>query len=104
MEARAESIYRSILQESPGNADALHLLGLMLYQKGDVHSAIPYIQQALQSERPDGAGGNRSREEFHNSLGLCYRNLGRAAEAELQFKLALSINPAFSTAMFNLGE
>mmetsp|Transcript_9333 Transcript_9333/g.12890 ORF Transcript_9333/g.12890 Transcript_9333/m.12890 type:complete len:86 (+) Transcript_9333:307-564(+) len=36
----------------------------MLYQKGDVHSAI---QQAL---RPDGSGGSKSREVFRNSQGL----------------------------------
>ena len=97
---RAESIYRSVLAESPAYAEALHLLGVVYYQKGDAIQAIPYIQQALQVTRE----GNKTHEEFYNSLGLCYRNLGRATEAELQFRLALQINPVFATAMYNLGE
>lgn len=57
------------------------------------------LLQAVES----GQANNKTHEEFHNSLGLCYRNLGRAAEAELQFHLALRLNPAFATAMYNLG-
>ena len=89
-----------MLLESPANAEALHLLGVVFYQKGDPVQAIPYIQQALQTTR----AGNKTHEEFYNSLGLCYRNLGRAAEAELQFRRALQINPVFATAMYNLGR
>lgn len=62
MEAQAELIYRSILSESPAYPDALHLLGVIFYQKGDVQAAVPYIERALQS--------NQSFEGFHNSLGL----------------------------------
>ncbi len=62
METQAELIYRSILSESPTYPDALHLLGVIFYQKGDVRAAVPYIERALQS--------NQSFEGFHNSLGL----------------------------------
>ncbi len=62
MEAQAELIYRSILSESPAYPDALHLLGVIFYQKGDALAAVPYIERALQS--------NQSFEGFHNSLGL----------------------------------
>lgn len=61
LEAQAEQIYRSILSEAPEHADALHLLGVIFYQKGDAGSAVPYIERALQS--------NKSFEGFHNSLG-----------------------------------
>jgi protein O-GlcNAc transferase len=61
LEAQAEFIYRSILHESPLHADALHLLGVIFYQKGDAQSAVPYIERALMS--------NSSFEGFHNSLG-----------------------------------
>lgn len=61
LEAQAEQIYRSILSESPQHADALHLLGVIFYQKGDASSAVPYIERALQS--------NKTFEGFHNSLG-----------------------------------
>lgn len=61
MEAQAELIYRLILSESPAYPDALHLLGVIFYQKGDALAAVPYIERALQS--------NQSFEGFHNSLG-----------------------------------
>ena len=61
LEAQAELIYRSILSESPMHSDALHLLGVIFYQKGDPSSAVPYIERALMS--------NKSFEGFHNSLG-----------------------------------
>lgn len=58
----AESIYRSILYENPAHADALHLLGIVFYQRGDPQSAVPLIEKALT--------GNKTYEGFHNSLGL----------------------------------
>lgn len=64
LEVQAEQIYRSILSEAPQHADALHLLGVIFYQKGDAGSAVPYIERALQS--------NKSFEGFHNSLGMYY--------------------------------
>lgn len=95
MEQQAEHIYRSILTENPSHPDALHNLGVIFYQKGDPISAIPYIERALM--------GNKTSEGFHNSLGECYRILGRSDEARNQFKMALSINPKYYYAVYNLG-
>jgi tetratricopeptide (TPR) repeat protein len=38
-----------------------------------------------------------------SAAGVCYRTLGRVHEAEHQFKLALALNPAYHSAVFNLG-
>lgn len=95
MEKAAEEIYRCILNESPAYPDALHLLGVSLYQQGDPEEAVNYIEKALQSEK--------SYEGFHNSLGECYRILGRLEAARAQFELALALNPLFKSAMFNMG-
>jgi Tfp pilus assembly protein PilF len=62
MIAQAEAIYRSILEEDPTHPDALHLLGVVYYQRGDPSSGIPYIERALLS--------NKTYEGFHNSLGF----------------------------------
>ena len=43
----AEHIYRQIILERPSHADALHLLGVAMYQNGDAVSAIPYIERAM---------------------------------------------------------
>ncbi|MEW6586972.1 MAG: tetratricopeptide repeat protein, partial [Nitrospirota bacterium] len=37
----AERIYREILQRQPDNADALHLLGIVLFQKKNYDAAVP---------------------------------------------------------------
>eukprot|EP01042_Synura_sphagnicola_P005871 gene5871-7490_t len=58
-------------------------------------SAIPYIKQAMQA--------NQTSDLFHNSLGECYRVLGRLAEAKFQFETALELNPDNPSALFNLG-
>ena len=39
----AEQAYRVILENQPDHADALHLLGLVLYQKGDPAQATDLI-------------------------------------------------------------
>jgi tetratricopeptide (TPR) repeat protein len=97
MEAQAESIYRSVLAENPTYPDALHLLGVVLYKRGDAQLAVEYVEKAVQST------GNDSFAAFYNTLGACYRTLGRVEEAEEQFKMALKINPEFVSAIFNLG-
>jgi tetratricopeptide (TPR) repeat protein len=93
--ALAEKIYRQVLQESPSHPDALHLIGLTFYQRGDPSSAIPYIERALST--------NKTFEGFHNSLGECFRVVGRYEEAKSQFELALALNPTYPSAAFNLG-
>ena len=40
----AERIYREILQREPGNADVLHFLGVLLFQKKDYDTAIDLIK------------------------------------------------------------
>ncbi|CAK4705894.1 hypothetical protein LEN26_001570 [Aphanomyces euteiches] len=91
----ASSIYRNILAASPNHGHALHLLGLVFYQSGNPIEAISYIEQALQ--------GNSTFEEFHNSMGLCLKDLGRTAEAQVHFEKALKLRPSFLEARFNLG-
>ncbi len=45
--AEAEPIYRTVLSHEPENADALHLLGLLMYQTGRAESAVESIRHAL---------------------------------------------------------
>ena len=43
---QAEAIYRQILQVDPGNADAMHLLGVIAGQVGKHEQAVEYISRA----------------------------------------------------------
>ena len=64
----AEELYRRVLAHDPRNADALHLLGLVALEAGQVDSAAELVRQAI-AERPDDAA-------FYNSLGEACRRGG----------------------------
>jgi len=91
----AERIYLDIIGQHPKHADALHLLGLVHYQRGDPETAISFIERALHT--------NSSTENFHNSLGECMRAAGRSTEALSHFQQALTLKQDFFLASFNLG-
>lgn len=97
MENAAEDIYRSILAEAPLNPQALHNIGAMYYNKGDSVKATEFVERALQHR------GNYSLTGFHNTLGICYKTLGRLEEAEKQFRIAIQVDPSMTGAKYNLG-
>ena len=43
----AERLYRHLLGVEPGHADALHLLGVLLHQRGLHAQAVELIERAL---------------------------------------------------------
>lgn len=91
---KAERIYRQILHADPGNADALHLLGIMACQVGKQDLAIQYLGQAL-AQFPDNP-------VFHANLGVAYQALGRLPEASRHFQEALRLKPDYAEACNNL--
>ena len=44
--SEAETIYRRVLQADPEHPDALHLLGLIAYQRGRNEDAVESIRRA----------------------------------------------------------
>lgn len=87
--------YRSILEKQPENADALHLLGVLLYQSGNVDEAIGMMCRAVAS-RPDDAA-------CHANLSLAYRARGDLARAIDCCRTALRLQPDYPEAANNLG-
>ena len=94
--AGAEPLYRAALAGDPGNADALHLLGLVRHQLGDRADAEALIRRALALD-PDFP-------EAHNSLGSVLLALGRKAEATACFREALRLAPGYDKARENLAR
>ena len=94
--AEAQNIYRQILDADPGNADALHFLGVIAHQSGDSKSAIDLIQQAIQ-QVPDAA-------PYYSNLGEAQRGLGDIDGAIESYRRAIDIDPGFSMAHNNLGN
>jgi protein O-GlcNAc transferase len=93
--AAAESLYLRILRQSPREADALHLLGLIAHQTGRHRDALDLIGRAI--------GVRDTEYGYHNNLGLVYKALGRLDEAAAAYRRALALNPDFAEAACNLG-
>jgi Flp pilus assembly protein TadD len=128
--ARAESLYRQVLNLDASNIVANNLFGLLCLQTGRFEEAARHIEKAL-VEKPDDAqahsnlalalkGLKRPEEaarHFHESLKLdpnnpkVYNNLGgvyielrRIEDAIRCFQQALAIQPAFAEGHYNLGS
>lgn len=93
--AEAEHSYRQILQRDPGNADSLHLLGIIAHQRGEHEQAVDLIGRAI---------ARKSFAPFHYNLGLALAALGRAADAAAQFEQAIALNPNYAEAHASLGD
>lgn len=91
----AEGIYRQVLRHQPDNPIALHLLGVISYQRKEYRQAAEHIGKAL-SVKPDYA-------DAHSNLGNALREMGKLDEAECSYRKAIAINPGFAMAQYNLG-
>ncbi|MEQ9560211.1 MAG: tetratricopeptide repeat protein [Rhodospirillales bacterium] len=81
----AERAYRAILADHPDHADALHLLGLVAYQKGDAAAALEHICRAIAID-PRAA-------MYHANLGRVLMAQGRAADAAEAYREAVVLAP-----------
>ena len=126
---KAEELYRRIIKLNPKNADALHMLGLLMHQQGKNEYAIKYMKKSLKYRSRNPACLNniglvykllgKSKEaksvfikaivqdknlaDAHNNLGGIYHEEGLIEDAEAAYKNALKINPDYSNAYRNLG-
>lgn len=94
--AEAQSGYRQVLELQPGNADALHMLGVLAYQMGKYADAISLIERAAGHLEPN-AG-------VCINLGNALQASGRLDEAVAAFQQAIRIEPGYAMAHNNLGN
>ncbi len=128
--AGAERLYRSLLDQQPGNADALHLLGYIALQTGRWQQAAEWIGRSLQvdptqqSARLNLGVALRSLARFDAALacvegvlaaapnhvealqnrGDLLIDMGRPAEALASLERALQLRPDFPEALNNRGR
>lgn len=128
--AAATRHVRRALELAPGDADALHLLGVIAFQAGRLGEALAHFDAAL-ATRPDFAAALNNRGSALMALGELERaeqalraavaadggvaafrfNLGnvllarqRAEEATDAYRAALKLQPDYPEALFNLGN
>ncbi|MCK5092351.1 MAG: tetratricopeptide repeat protein [Gammaproteobacteria bacterium] len=92
---RAEACYGKILEQHPEDHNALHMLGVLNYQKGQHDRAISLLEKALQY--------NNSAEVLTH-LGSALKAKGNLQIAKDTFIRAIELNPGFALAHFNLGN
>lgn len=81
----AESIYKATLDSEAAHPDALHLLGVLLKQRGDLAGAIDLIGRAL-ALRP-------SFPEARFNYGMAMAAAGRSTDALAHLRLAHTLRP-----------
>ncbi|RTR22984.1 tetratricopeptide repeat protein [Azospirillum griseum] len=91
----AETLYRRILDADPGQADALHLLGVLAGQTGRADRGADLIRQAM-AQRPDAA-------DYPSNLGALLDAAGQPAAAAAACRRALALRPDFAVAWARLG-
>jgi protein O-GlcNAc transferase len=91
----AEGIYRQVLQYQPDNPVALHLLGVIAFQRKRYAQAVELIGKSL-AGKPDNA-------DAHSNLGNAFREMGKLDEAEKSYRKAITVNPGSAMAHYNLG-
>jgi hypothetical protein len=93
----AEIIYKKILSKNSENPDALHLLGILEFQKGDNQKALENIKKAIKI-KPEA--------RYYGNLAMIYDALGDEEKSSEFYKKALKINPRYGNAplaFYNLG-
>jgi len=93
--ADAGTLYEQILAVQPGNAGALHHLGIIAHQLGQHDRAAELIGRSIAVHPNDPAA--------HSNLGEIHRALGRFDEAILSYRRALQLQPNDVEALNNWG-
>ncbi len=93
--AKAERIYRRVLDSEPNNFHALHFLGVIAGQQGRQADAVGLLSEALRH--------NPKAADAHFNLGNVLKQEGKFEEAISAFERAIALNPQYRDAHTNLG-
>jgi Flp pilus assembly protein TadD len=91
---QAEAICHQVLQISPKQPDALHLLGAITLNDARIEESIRWISQAIAIQP--------SNPEFHSNLGLALQFQGQLEAAKEHLRQAVSLAPNYANAWYNL--
>lgn len=86
----ARPVYEEALRLDPGNAVALHMLGLVQLQSGQEEAGLQMLRASLQLQPRNAA--------FHLNLGKALQAAGQRAPALAAYEAALALRPELATA------
>ncbi|MFM0642539.1 sulfotransferase [Paraburkholderia metrosideri] len=92
---QAEQLCQRVLAAWPGQADALHLLGLMAHAYGNLDLALTHLRQACMAPHAPAV--------YSSNLAEMYRQKGLLAEGEEAARRAVAMDPALVSGWNNLG-
>jgi Flp pilus assembly protein TadD len=90
----AREIFKEILLQNPGYPAALHGVGVLNAEQGEVEEAERWLRQAIDADSDNALPWN--------DLGEVLRMLGRGDEAIAAYRRALELDPNFLSALNNL--
>jgi protein O-GlcNAc transferase len=93
---QAEELYRKILREQPGNAQAAFRLGAIFRAKGMLDEAVTYYRKTVELNPKDA--------DAYTDLGSTLQARGQTDEAIPCYQKALALNPDHAIALYNLGS
>ncbi|MEJ2503950.1 MAG: tetratricopeptide repeat protein [Gemmatimonadota bacterium] len=95
--AQARRAYEKVLELDPTHVNALVNLGRLLHEDGELDAAVVHYRRALEA-----AGGDEPTAAYN--LGLALEDLGRDRAAMDAYTAALTIDPGFADAHYNLSR
>jgi tetratricopeptide (TPR) repeat protein len=93
---QAEAQYLELLAMDANYPDALHLLGVLKGQLGDLDGAVTLIERAI--------ANNSHFSSYHNNLGNVLGKLGQQRRAKKSYQRALKLDEKNADACVNLGR
>jgi tetratricopeptide (TPR) repeat protein len=93
---RAEKLCAGILEHRPEDFDALHLLGMLNFQRQRMVEALRFLSAALRV--------NSDSSDAMSNLGLALAATGRYDEAILSYRNALQLAPDHPEILYNLAN
>ncbi|MDJ0764166.1 MAG: tetratricopeptide repeat protein [Myxococcota bacterium] len=90
----AAKLYQQIIAADPNNAEASHLLGVLMDQIGHPDMAVALISKAIEIDP--------NRSDFLDNLGIAYRALGRLDQAITVHQRAIAMDGTYAPAQYNL--
>jgi tetratricopeptide (TPR) repeat protein len=94
--AEAEAQYRWVLAQHPENSDAIHFLGYLAYQAGNLETALTMMQRSLVL--------NPGAPQYHGNLGMVLMAAERLDEAEQAYLRSIKLKPDGAESLNNLGS